>query len=294
MNLISDRTLFRRFLARNIDYLLWTMVLNVFNMLIFNFQTLESILSYILVGVVLFSLVEAATLVKWGTTPGKKIFGLNFSEPFTWKRALSRSVYANGLGMSFGLMVLSPLGWTISLVYYAKKKKMPWDQKENEVTLVPTSLLNIFIVLLGIILLAQALSFLSLKLNSKPNSQNTSLIQSPHEERILDKVDIFFFEPNKSTETVYSDICVAAALEYARVHKQSLDFDKIADYCGPGIRKLRLNYSKVLESKLKSCGFGVSIGIREVHQINKEEVPDMPSSEDEAFYKTYCEGTYNE
>jgi uncharacterized RDD family membrane protein YckC len=83
-----------------------------------------------------FILCETVLLATWGTTPGKRLFGLIVRTPagekLNWKKSLLRAVYANGL-LTFWSLV--PLTAIILLTYQKSRLKRTgfttWDQADE-------------------------------------------------------------------------------------------------------------------------------------------------------------------
>lgn len=300
MTLFKDRSLLRRFFARNMDFLLWTMLLNLINAHFLSLKESGSIVAYIFFGMVAFSLAEAWCLSKFGITPGKKVMALSFNRTFSFSEAFKRSLYANSLGMGLGAMILAPWGWAISAFIYRKKNKMPWDKVEGEVIAADASKFKMFFYMFSIMIMAQTLTVLSLGIipSLEEESKYTppeTLIESPHEEKKLNKVDTYLFKPRKMAPTAFDEACVTGAVEYARYKKTQIDSEEAINYCVENLRKNKdINYAKPWESLQKSCGVGIAYAIRKIHMQDKKEIPNNPSADDEEFFKTYCEGTYSE
>ncbi|MBQ9851351.1 MAG: MerR family transcriptional regulator [Ruminiclostridium sp.] len=125
----------RRFFARNLDYLfystIWDLILIVFGVNISNRSTGGAVLDLVVCVVVMF-LLEPVLLFRFGTTPGKKLWGFEVSHPdgrrLTYQEAYQRTLLVFLKGMGFCIPIYE---WIRNYKCYLdcqEGKILPWEE----------------------------------------------------------------------------------------------------------------------------------------------------------------------
>lgn len=288
MNALLNPNLFRRFLARTIDYFWWSIVLNVCNMVLFPNQDGDGAVSFLLGGFFSFFIVEAFMMHKFKTTPGKKMFGITLNpEPSSFYENLKRSFLANALGMGFGFALIGVLTWPILILYYNKKGQTPWDNNKRDVVVADLSFKRVFMALLMVVIVSQLMAFIQLSLQppSIVSNEPKTLIDSPHEEKKLDKVEsIFYAQPISKNLQPFVEGCMKSAAMYAKYKKVEIDYEELASYCTEGGQRI-VPVTGSAHLLKTACGYGITYTVKK----EKGELADRPSTEEEKFYLEFCE-----
>ena len=119
---------FRRCLARFTDYMIWG-IATAFA-LSFELGDFTSPFGVFALSFAAYPLAEAVMLYKFGTTIGKKLFGITVvpvNPPVRFAQALKRSYAVFVLGMGAFLPVVSFAAPAVALVVLIKYRKTPWD-----------------------------------------------------------------------------------------------------------------------------------------------------------------------
>jgi hypothetical protein len=291
MNILFDRSLFRRFLARNVDYFIWTMVLNILNAFIFKIEAPELVLTYLGIGFLFYSFVEAYLMTKFSTTLGKWVFKITLNpHPGSYKENLKRSIWANGLGMGFGVVFLSVFTWPIVAYGLIKNKRTLWD-KDREVVVGDYSFLKLILVLVGAVVLGQLSVLIPPVTSTKKTSVQKTLIDSPHEEKSLNNEDkIYYSQVSAMLRQPFVEICVRSASAYGRYKNIKVDMQELTAYCSLGANKIVPTISDGDKLGKTACGYGLTYTVTK----EKGELGDKPSDEETSFYLEFCEGESND
>lgn len=289
MNALLSPSLFRRLLARSIDYFVWSVVLNIANFLIFRISDTTVTFYYLFFGFLFYFVVEAIFMTKFKTTPGKKLFKITMSPyPESFWENLKRSLWANGVGMGFGFVFLGLLTWPLLMIYYAKTNKIFWDRNKRDVTVEDLSFKTVILALVGVLVIGQFMAYVQFMNAEKESSQppkSNSLIDSPHEEKKLSSVDkVNYVAPSSAYFQPFIDRCVRSASVFSQYKQFEIDYQELTRYCTLGAYSTVPRTAKEALSKT-ACGYGITFVVRS----EKGDLPEQSSKEEEDFYLDFCE-----
>lgn len=125
----------RRFFARDLDWTLCTWIVTA-AFLVFGIdlgkQGIGGIVVSIAGGMVLLYLLEPRILARWGTTPGKKIWGLRVTglggQKLPWETALARAKGVVTRGMGCQVPVYNLVCWWRSYKALLQGKELVWEE----------------------------------------------------------------------------------------------------------------------------------------------------------------------
>jgi len=127
----------RRFFARILDISIYNLLLDsalvfIFNMITSNRNMLESLLFTAMVTVIML-LVEPLLLMKFGTTPGKAVLGLEVRTPegnkLSYTEGFRRTFGVIRYGMGFEIPIYNIIRNYKSYKILDEKKTLPWDEE---------------------------------------------------------------------------------------------------------------------------------------------------------------------
>lgn len=127
----------RRFFARSFDLAIYHMIwrvlfIQVFSINVFLWKPLSTTVVDILMGIIFILFLEPLMLCKLGTTPGKKILGLEVrsenGKKLSYGKAFDRSWGVMKSGMGFILPIYVLIRFYKSYKILDEKKKLPWDK----------------------------------------------------------------------------------------------------------------------------------------------------------------------
>ena len=126
----------RRYFARSLDILIYSIIWSVFLAFIFRVNvadrnTAENVLDT-LVEFIMMLFLEPLWLHYFGTTPGKFIFGLRIEnkdgDPLSYSEGLERTIDVIGIGMGFNIPIYNLIRLWKSYRQCSENEILPWDE----------------------------------------------------------------------------------------------------------------------------------------------------------------------
>lgn len=162
----------KRLWARGLDNILFILLAFFLFKKLLQLEIMEfqSLLIYLL-GMFLWTFIEAILLCTWGTTPGKWLFNVTIrnadGKKLGFVSALKRSIWVWSYGMGFGIPFITPLGLINQYRKLTKMKSTTWDRKlklnvwhdylQSIKTIIVVSTYSIIVIFLIIVPLADSM-----------------------------------------------------------------------------------------------------------------------------------------